>query len=169
MRKLKLILDRTLEVLLSIFVLAMVLVALWAIFTRHFMDAPASFTTEFLRFALLWTALLAAAYCFGKKAHLSITFVKNKFRGKGLLSIEVLTELIIIFFAVAVLIYGGIQGVSLGMAENSPTLGIPIGYIYLVLPISGVFTVIYSIINLVDHFRKDKINVTDDEPTTSTM
>lgn len=161
--------DRTLEVLLSVFVVAMVLVALWAIFSRHFLATPASFTTEFLRFALLWTSLLAAAYCFGKKAHLSITFVKNKFRGKGLISIEVLTELVIIFFAAAVLIYGGSLGVSLGMAENSPTLGIPIGYIYLVLPISGVFTVIYSIINLVDHFRKDKINVTDEEPTTSTM
>lgn len=52
------------------------------------------------------------------------------------------------------LIYGGIQGVRLGMNEISPTLYLKVGYIYTVLPVSGVFIVFYSIDNLLDLFRK---------------
>ena len=168
MKTIKTILDRTLEILLSVLLVGMVAVALWAIFSRHILNAPASFTTEFLRYALLWLSLLAAAYVFGKKGHLAILFVKDKFKGKILMVVEVLTELIIIFFAATVLIYGGMQGYNLGMGESSPTLGIPVGYIYLVMPLSGLFIIVYSIMNLIDYFRDDKITEVE-EPTTSTM
>jgi|SRR5690625_4407035 len=168
MKTIKLIFDRTLEVLLSTLLLSMVFVSVWQIFTRHVLSNPASFTTEFVRFGLLWLSLLAAAYCFGKKAHLSIVFVKNKFRGKALLAIEIFTELTIIFFAIAVLIYGGIQGVIMGMGETSPTLYIPIGYIYMIFPLSGVFILFYSIINLMDHLREKEVNITE-EVNQSTM
>lgn len=148
----------------------MVFIALWQIFSRHILRDSPSFTTEFLRYALLWLALLAAAYCFGKKAHLAIVFLKEKFSGKLLLIINLLTELTVIFFAIAVLVYGGSQGVSMAMAEMSPTLRVPIGYIYLVFPISGMFMVFYSLINLIDLFRDKEVdNDYDYEVTQSTM
>lgn len=159
MEKAKLTIDRILEVLLCIVLLSMVFVAIWAIFSRLILRNPSSFTTEYLRFSLLWISLLSAAYCFGAREHIAIEFVKNKFKGKSLFAIDVLTELIIIFFAIAVLIYGGFQGVVMGMNEISPTLFIPIGYIYTVLPISGVFTVLYSVMNLVNRAKEEQGNV----------
>lgn len=162
------ILNRTLEVLLSILLASMVFVALWAIFTRHFINMPATFTTEFLRYGLVWLSMLTAAYSFGKKGHLAIVVLKDRFTGKKLIAIDLLTELAIMFFAASVLIYGGIQGAMIGMTELSPTLDIPVGYFYLALPISGVYIILYSIINLIDIFREEKINQTE-EPNTSTM
>jgi|SRR5699024_1663288 len=158
MKKLKLFSDRIHEVVLGILLVLMVLVALFGVFSRIIGDVQPSFTTEFLRYALLWTSLIAASYCFGKQAHLAITFVKNKFRGKSLLFIEVLTEIAIIFFASSILIYGGIEGAIMGMNELSPTLKIPVGYIYIILPVSGVFIIFYSIFNLIDHFKKEKVS-----------
>lgn len=149
---LKSIFDKSLAVLLCTTLISMVFVAFWGVFTRLVLKNQASFTTEYLRYALLWTSLLAGAYCFGEKGHISITFVKDKFKGNGLKALNVVTELVIIFFAVTVLILGGIQGVRLGMNEISPTLFIRIGYIYTVLPISGVFVTFYSIVNLMDLF-----------------
>ncbi|MCI9163134.1 MAG: TRAP transporter small permease [Lachnospiraceae bacterium] len=149
---LKSIFDKSLAVLLCTTLVSMVFVAFWGVFTRLVLKNQASFTTEYLRYALLWTSLLAGAYCFGEKGHISITFVKDKFKGNGLKALNVVTELVIIFFAVTVLILGGIQGVRLGMNEISPTLFIRIGYIYTVLPISGVFVTFYSIVNLMDLF-----------------
>lgn len=155
MKKVKGIFDKALAVLLSVTVLSMVLVALFGIFTRVVLKNQASFTTEYLRYALLWTSLFAGAYCFGEKGHISITFFKNKFKGKTLLILEILSELAIIFFATTILIYGGIQGMRLGMNEISPTLFIRIGYIYAALPISGVFVVFYSLVNLMELFCKE--------------
>ena len=149
---LKSIFDKSLAVLLCTTLVSMVFVDFWGVFTRLVLKNQASFTTEYLRYALLWTSLLAGAYCFGEKGHISITFVKDKFKGNGLKALNVVTELVIIFFAVTVLILGGIQGVRLGMNEISPTLFIRIGYIYTVLPISGVFVTFYSIVNLMDLF-----------------
>ncbi|MEI3605231.1 TRAP transporter small permease [Pseudogracilibacillus sp. SE30717A] len=168
MKKVKLVLDRILEVLMGTLLVTMVFIALWQIFTRHVLSNSASFTTEFLRYALLWLALLAAAYCFGKKAHLAIVFLKERFSGKMLFIIDLFTELTVIFFAVTVLVYGGSQGVSMAMAEMSPTLRIPIGYIYIAFPISGMFIVFYSLFNIVDLFRGTKVNE-DYEVTQSTM
>ena len=152
MKMLKSIFDKSLAVLLCTTLVSMVFVAFWGVFTRLVLKNQASFTTDYLRYALLWTSLLAGAYCFGEKGHISITFVKDKFKGNGLKALNVVTELVIIFFAVTVLILGGIQGVRLGMNEISPTLFIRIGYIYTVLPISGVFVTFYSIVNLMDLF-----------------
>ena len=152
MKMLKSIFDKSLAVLLCTTLVSMVFVAFWGVFTRLVLKNQASFTTEYLRYALLWTSLLAGAYCFGEKGHISITFVKDKFKGNGLKALNVVTELVIIFFAVTVLILGGIQGVRLGMNEISPTLFIRIGYIYTVLPNSGVFVTFYSIVNLMDLF-----------------
>lgn len=159
LEKAKSAVDRILEVLLCIVLLSMVFVAIWAIFSRLVLKNPSSFTTEYLRYALLWVSLLSAAYCFGTKEHISIDFVKNKFKGKKALVLDVVIELIIIFFAVAILIYGGVQGVKMGMNEMSPTLFIPVGYVYAVLPISGAFTIFYSIINLINRINQGQNEV----------
>src|SRR5690625_6631787 len=103
----------------------MVILALWQIFTRYILKNPASFTTEFLRYALLWLALLAAAYCFGKKAHLAIVFLKEKFSGKLLLIINIFIELTIIIFAIYVLFYVCTHGVILTNAELNTNLYLP--------------------------------------------
>lgn len=154
MKVLKSIFDRALAVLLSAALLSMVAVALLGIFTRLILKNQASFTTEYLRYALLWTSLLAGAYCFGEKGHIAIMFVKDKFKGNVYMVLNIITEIIIISFAAIILIYGGIKGVKLGMNEISPTLYIRIGYIYAALPISGVFVIFYSIVNLMDLFKK---------------
>lgn len=163
MKKAKKMLDKALEVLLSVTILSMVLVAIWGVFSRLIFKNQASFTTEFLRYALLWTSLFSAAYAFGEKGHICITFVKDRFKGKALLAIEILTELIIIFFAVSVLIYGGYRGMLMGMNETSPTLGLKIGYIYTALPISGIFITFYSLINLMDISRNEKGDIINGE------
>lgn len=154
MKVLKSIFDRALAVLLSAALLSMVAVALLGIFTRLVLKNQASFTTEYLRYALLWTSLLAGAYCFGEKGHIAITFVKDKFKGNVYTALNAATEIIIISFAATILVYGGIKGVRLGMNEISPTLFIRIGYIYAALPISGVFVIFYSIVNLLDLFKE---------------
>lgn len=161
MKKLRLIFDRIMAVLLSVSVLSMVIVALLGIFTRVVVGRQASFTVEYLRYALLWVSLFAGAYCFGQNGHIAITFLKDKFKGKSLLVLNVFTQFTIIFFAVAILIYGGYKGVIMGMNEISPTLHVKVGYIYLALPVSGIFIIFYSIVNLLAIFRGEAMKINE--------
>ena len=59
-------------------------------------------------------------------------------------------ELLVVTFCVLVLIVGGNALVSLTLDLNqiSAALGVKMGWIYTVLPVSGVIMVFYSIINI---------------------
>ena len=53
-------------------------------------------------------------------------------------------------FAVLVLVFGGWNMSRLSMGQLSSSLQIPMGYIYLALPLSGIITAIYNVLNISD-------------------
>jgi TRAP-type C4-dicarboxylate transport system permease small subunit len=58
---------------------------------------------------------------------------------------------VVLFFAGAILLVGGANVVSeaLVLEQTTPALGWKMGYIYLALPISGFFVVLYTLENLI--------------------
>ena len=58
--------------------------------------------------------------------------------------------MIIFAFAVVVMLYGGVQITSLTMTQKTASLGIPMGYIYMIIPICGILIIVYSILNIID-------------------
>ncbi len=61
-----------------------------------------------------------------------------------------LSQLVVLFFALAVFVVGGSNLVSGALAadQETPALGWKMGHVYLVVPISGFFRVLFSIENL---------------------
>lgn len=61
---------------------------------------------------------------------------------------EITIYAIVFVFALFVLVLGGMNLVILTFTLNqiSPALGIPMGYIYLVLPLTGVLMMYYSLV-----------------------
>ena len=57
---------------------------------------------------------------------------------------------------IGALIVGGWELVSrtLALKQDTPALGIPKGWVYLAVPISGVFTVIFTLGQMVDVVRE---------------
>ncbi len=52
--------------------------------------------------------------------------------------------------ALVILVFGGMQITSLAMGQMTSSLGVPIGIFYIVLPLSGVLNIIYTVINIVE-------------------
>ena len=54
---------------------------------------------------------------------------------------------IVLFFAIAVLVVGGVRVVSntLAMEQVTPVLGWKMGHVYLALPIAGAFVALYTL------------------------
>jgi TRAP-type C4-dicarboxylate transport system permease small subunit len=65
-------------------------------------------------------------------------------------------HLVVLFFAGAVLLLGGASVVreALILEQTTPALGWKMGYVYLALPISGFFVVLYTVDNLIDTLRE---------------
>lgn len=136
----------TLVVLMSL----MVLNVLWQVGSRYLMRSPSSFTDELARFLLIWVGLLGASYVTGKKMHLAIDILPSKMHGRKARNMSIFTNAVVALFSFAVLVWGGIKLVyiTLKLEQTSAALNIPLGYVYLVLPLSGLLIIYYSVVNL---------------------
>ncbi|ALA52594.1 TRAP transporter small permease [Shouchella clausii] len=116
----------------------MVLVAIWQVISRYVLNAPSTFSEEFLRYSLIWVTMIGGAYAFHLKKHIAIEMLVNRFSAATQKRVRQLVQLFLIVFALLVMVYGGIQLVSLTLSQQTVSLGIPMGFVYLSLPISGL-------------------------------
>jgi TRAP-type C4-dicarboxylate transport system permease small subunit len=146
MKTLRTFIDRTLERLLVVLMTVMVLNVLWQVFTRFILGAPATFTEELARYILIWVGMLGAAYVAGKKMHLSIDFVTAKLKGRAKIWSEVFIQVAIFIFGLFGMVIGGVYLVYLTLLLNqtSAALQIPLGYVYIAIPVSGLLIMYYS-------------------------
>lgn len=152
--KIKKALDRTILFISSTLLIVLVLGALWQVFSRYILSSPSTFTNELLGFLLVWVSLLGASYAFGSNEHLSLTFVADKLKGKNKLMITIINDIFILVFAVLVLIKGGLEAVNMTMSQLTPVLGIQMGLVYSILPISGFIVVIYKLLDVKKYTEK---------------
>lgn len=136
-------------ILVSIFGLLVVDV-LGQVFSRYILNTSFAFTEELARFSLIWLSILGAAYLNAKRLHLSMDFLYQKFSEKTKKKVLIFIEICILLFALIVMVIGGFNLVytTLHLEQLSGTLRIPLGYIYSILPISGLLIIWFSIHHL---------------------
>jgi len=155
-RLIKKVLDRSLEVLVMVVVAVLVVDVLWQVFTRFILKNPSTWSEELAVFMLIWVSLLGAAVALNRGAHLGIDYFVGKLSPKKRLYTEVFVFLCVSLFSLSVMVLGGIDLVvsTLKLQQLSPALGIKVGYVYLAVPISGFFLVLYSVIGLVERLAQ---------------
>lgn len=141
-----------LNVVLIIAVALLVLDVVLGVFTRYVMGEQVKWTEELARFLLVWVSLLGGAVAFGTKSHLGVDYFVGKFHPDIRKLMAVVSHLVVLFFAVSIFVVGGWRVVSdaLILEQMTPALGWKMGYVYMVLPIAGVFMVLYTIENLIE-------------------
>ena len=148
-------LTRGLELFIVATMALLVVDVVWGVFTRYALGEQAKWTEELARFLLVWVALLGGAVAFGTKAHLGVDYFVNLLHPDARKLTAVVADLVVLFFAGAVLLLGGASVVreALALEQTTPALGWKMGYVYLALPISGFFVVIYTVDNLIETVR----------------
>ena len=129
---------------------AMVVVGTYQIVTRYFFNSPSTVSEELLTYSFSWMALLSSALVFGKRDHMRMGFIADKLTGVPKKILEIVIELMIMIFSVSVMVWGGYTIMQLSMTQVTASLGIPMGVVYIVVPLSGVLIAIYSVLNIID-------------------
>lgn len=126
---------------------------LWQVFTRFVLADPSSFTDELARYLLIWIGLLGASYAAGAKMHLAIDLLPTKLTGIPRFYVGVLIETCIFLFALSVFVIGGshLVALTLTLGQTSAALHVPLGYVYLALPLSGLLMMFYSVRAALEH------------------
>ncbi len=130
----------------------LVLDVVWQVISRYLMKEPGSFTDELAGFLLIWVGLLGAAYATGQKLHLSIDLLYRKVSLQKKHILIVIINMLIILFALFVFIIGGsrLVYITLKLNQLSSVLQLPLGYVYIILPISGVFIIYYALYEIIN-------------------
>ncbi|MBN1795526.1 MAG: TRAP transporter small permease [Sedimentisphaerales bacterium] len=159
------ILIRLLEISVIVLVAVLVIDVLWGVTSRELGTLVAyltkkgyrpwpflptgqtEWTEEIAQYLLVWVSLLGASVAFGAKSHLGVDYFVGKLHPQAQKLTAVIVNILVAAFAVAVMIYGGYILVSktLAAGQITPALQIKMGYVYLAVPICGVFVVIFCI------------------------
>lgn len=128
----------------------MVLNVLWQVASRYIVRSPSSFTDELARYLLIWVGLLGASYVTGQKMHLAIDIIPQKLEGKKERNLNIFINSVVGLFALFAMVWGGsnLVYITLKLNQTSASLGLPLGYVYSVIPLSGLLIIYYSIANL---------------------
>lgn len=151
--------SKGLEWFMIIIFALLVLDVLFQVFSRYILGTSFTWTEEFARFSLIWMTILGAAYLNGKKEHLSMDFIYEKFSEKNKKKVSVLLEVLVFLFAAIVMVIGGLNLVytTLHLGQLSGTLRIPLGYVYAILPFSGLLIMCFSVYHISNTY-KNKIS-----------
>jgi TRAP-type C4-dicarboxylate transport system permease small subunit len=156
--KIKKTLDTTLEWLVIVVVGVLVLDVLWQVFTRKVLGSQSKTTQELAIFLLIWVSLLGAAVAMNKGAHLGIDYFTGKLSIRNRVITEVFVFGVVALFSLYVMVIGGYDLVftTFFYDQRSPIMGIKMGYVYLAVPISGLFMTFYSIVGFVERIAELK-------------
>ncbi len=151
--------DKVLEWTLIFLMSALVIDVLWQVASRYVMNSPSNFTDELAGYLLIWVGLLGAAYVAGLREHLAIDILLQKSSPERRFKLDIIISVLIISFAVSVLVIGGtwLAYTRFYLSVKSAAMGLPLGVVYLVLPISGSLIAYFDIdfmINLIKENRK---------------
>ncbi len=144
--------DYLLGVFLAAIMAIMTINVLWQVFTRFVMGTPSSFTDELARYLMIWVGVLGAAYISGKRMHVAIDLFPSKLKPENQKKLKIVVNWIIIVFCFSALVIGGIRLVyiTFTLGQYSPALQIPLGIVYLVIPLSGILIIYYKISDIVN-------------------
>ena len=145
--RIKKVLDRFLEVLVTVVMALLVIDVVWQVFTRYALKNPSTWTEELAIFLLIWVGMLGACVALNRGAHLGIDYFVSKLSEKKRFYAQLFVFTCIAIFSFSVMLIGGVKLVNIvyQRSQFSPALGLNMAYVYLAIPISGFFLVIYSV------------------------
>jgi TRAP-type C4-dicarboxylate transport system permease small subunit len=142
------LLVKVLEFTLIVVMALLVLDVIWGVLSRFIMGNQSSWTEELARILLIWTSFLGASLAFGHKAHLGLDYLSQNLCPEARRWMSLSSNLVVLAFALVVLVIGGWKLVQHTFEMEQRMMALPFlmkGHVYLVVPLSGFFTVVFTL------------------------
>jgi TRAP-type C4-dicarboxylate transport system permease small subunit len=142
--------NRILEIFLVILMSVLVVDVLWQVASRYILSSPSSFTDELAGFLLIWVGVLGASYVAGRKEHLAIDILIQRSSPARQRMLLYIIYSLIFLFALSVMVTGGVvlMYTRFALQVKSAALELPLGYVYSVLPVSGLIIMYYEVVHI---------------------
>lgn len=137
MKRISRILGRILKYGTLISTLGLIGTVLLQIFARFLLESAPSWTEEASRFLFIYAISFAAGLAMKQKYYVHLDLIFNKLSPKGQQLLEFLiASLVVLLFGIFT--FFSIQFISLGHAETSPSMSIPMSFAFLSMFVMGI-------------------------------
>ncbi|MCG7602204.1 TRAP transporter small permease [Halomonas sp. McH1-25] len=140
--------DQCCRFLVAVGVLAMIMAIIIQISLRYFSGISIGGTSEIARFSFVWVTFLGSASAFRQRRHLSIDLIAGLLGPRS----SKLLDTLLCALALLACYYLARYGMELTQrtwTQNSPTLELRMGYIYLAIPVSASLIAIYAACDII--------------------
>jgi TRAP-type C4-dicarboxylate transport system permease small subunit len=116
----------------------LVVLVIAAVVVRYFgvFGGSLSWVDEAGRFTMIWAAMLGSVVALDRGTHLAVSLIPDALGERARRAITVTASLLSLLFTL-VLVWKGWEISQRTMRQVSPSLGLPMGYVYLSIPVGG--------------------------------
>lgn len=128
-------------VLLLSFIFLLIIVQ---VVMRYVFNSPLVWSEELARYTMVWLAFIGSVIAMRNGEHIDITVVVNALPVRIKHHVIIISKVISTIFLV-MLIYLGFQMVILNSSQTSPANNIPMGLVYLCIPLSALGMLFFNL------------------------
>lgn len=130
----------------------LVVIVVWQVVSRT-LGSASTWSEEAARYTFVWLGFFASALVFSEKGHIAVDFLVRRQPPKGQLLTAALAQISILALAVLVLVWGGIRASAGAWNQQLSSLPTTVGWMYTVMPITGVIIAFFAVHHLVELLR----------------
>lgn len=131
----------------------MFVILFFQIMLRYFFNHPLIWSEELARYLFVWVAFIGASFGVRDSSHINLTVIFNIFPKNLRTVIRIITNLVCIIFFVY-LIPDSIKLTIEQFSIASSAIGLPMGLVFLAVPVGFVLMSIRLLINTIKLFHK---------------
>lgn len=138
---------RAVRVATGLALVVLVVVVTASVIVRYFglFGGSLHWATELSRFTIVWVVMLGGALAFDQGAHVAIALFQDALPPAARRWVQGLAYLLSLVF-IAVLAWTGFELSLATMAQRSPALGLPMGYVYLAVPVGAAVIALQAVL-----------------------
>lgn len=149
MMTLKSVITRVLGLASAILFAVLVCVTVWQVISRQVLNSSSTWSEELSKLLFVWLSFVGSAFLFGERGHIAVDFLARKLPLKTQRVLQVIVQLLVVLFAVLGMTWGGYLAASVAWNQQLTALPLTIGWVYVVIPIAGIFIALFAIIDLI--------------------
>jgi TRAP-type C4-dicarboxylate transport system permease small subunit len=146
------VLRNSLEILAGAMLVAICIIVFAGVFFRYFLHIGLGWTEEAARYLQVWMTFIGATVAVKRWSHFQLLLVNDRIPASWQRGTRIFALCVVMALA-AVMIVNGAEITEISWAQTSPIMSWNFGYLYLVVPVSGVLIMGFAIRHLVDALR----------------
>ena len=158
MDKIENALYKVLSYICGILIFAMTVLIFSQVVCRYVMNNSLTWSEELGRYIFVWITFIGLPVALKAKAHVALDLLLKKVHGKTYLILLTINAIFTSILSI-VIFYSGLKLVLLGVGQISSAIQLPMQYVYIVIPFSGLLLLFFTI----RVFLEERANLLKDE------